>query len=97
MCGGAKDWIPSPPTSTERNLQSKQHQSRRCKVRVQWLVIRKRFEGTKTGSLELKNLQLYLENRSILEENERLRQKAIRLRQENEALLSEYQNKVRTR
>ncbi|KAL9231071.1 hypothetical protein vseg_006338 [Gypsophila vaccaria] len=94
MCN-AKDWIQPPPTSTRRDFQQKQQ--RRCRVRVQWLVVRKRFEGTKTESLELKNLKLYLENRSILEENERLRQKAIRLRQENQALLSEYQNKIRSR
>ncbi|KAL2902245.1 Protein LITTLE ZIPPER 2 [Bienertia sinuspersici] len=90
MCN-AKDWLQSPPTPFNG-----QRSSKKPKLRVHCLIIRRRCEGTKTDDMELKNLKLYLENRSILEENEKLRQKAIRLKQENLALLSEFQKKFKS-
>ncbi|XP_054785276.1 protein LITTLE ZIPPER 2-like [Prosopis cineraria] len=46
------------------------------------------------SEIEMKNLKLYMENQSIIEENERLRKKALLLHQENQALLSQLQNKL---
>uniref|UniRef100_A0A803LQY2 Uncharacterized protein n=1 Tax=Chenopodium quinoa TaxID=63459 RepID=A0A803LQY2_CHEQI len=90
MCS-AKDWLQSPPSPCNG-----QRPSRKSKVRVHCLIVRRRYEGTKTEDMEIKNLKLYLENRSILEQNEQLRQKAIRLRQENLALLSEFQKRFKS-
>ncbi|GAA0168812.1 hypothetical protein Leryth_025790 [Lithospermum erythrorhizon] len=41
----------------------------------------------------LKNLRLYMENMSILEANEKLKKKLILLHQENNALMTQLQNK----
>ncbi|CAO2820029.1 unnamed protein product [Amaranthus hypochondriacus] len=87
MCS-AKDWLQSPPTHCHS-----QRYSSKSKVRLHCLIMRRRYEGTKTEDMELKNLKLYLENKSILEENEKLRQKAILLKQENLALVSQFQKK----
>lgn len=43
--------------------------------------------------MEIKNLKLYMENKSIIEENNKLRRKALLLVQENQALLSQLQQK----
>ncbi|XP_057524518.1 protein LITTLE ZIPPER 2-like [Amaranthus tricolor] len=87
MCS-AKDWLQSPPTHCHS-----QRCCRKSKVRLHCLIMRRKYEGTKTENMELKNLKLYLENRSILEENEKLRQKAFRLKLENLALVSQFQKK----
>ncbi|KMT12227.1 hypothetical protein BVRB_5g101730 [Beta vulgaris subsp. vulgaris] len=89
MCT-AKDWLQSPPTYSD----GRQRSSKRSKIRVRFLIVRKRYEGTNKEDMELKNLKLYIQNRSILEENEKLRQKAMLLRQENKALFSEFQKKI---
>ncbi|KNA12271.1 hypothetical protein SOVF_127430 [Spinacia oleracea] len=87
----AKDWLQSPLTPCNG-----QRSSRKSKVRVHCLIVRRKFEGTYKEDMELTNLKLYLQNRSILEENEKLRQKAIRLQQENLALLSQFQKKFKS-
>lgn len=68
-------------------------------IRVHRLLRRMRFAkeeentaGVKVESMEMKNLELYMENQNIIEENERLRKKAFLLHKENQVLLSQLQN-----
>ncbi|CBI38868.3 hypothetical protein AAG906_009813 [Vitis piasezkii] len=48
------------------------------------------------SEMEIKNWKLYMLNQSIIQENEKLRMKALLLHQENQALLSQLQNKFKT-
>ncbi|KAJ9540226.1 hypothetical protein OSB04_026732 [Centaurea solstitialis] len=47
-----------------------------------------------TREMERLNMELYLRNCLIIQENERLRKRARQLRKENEALVSQWKQKV---
>ncbi|KAK9902345.1 hypothetical protein M0R45_001711 [Rubus argutus] len=92
MCMNFSEMIPFSPVYSAFRLRrpSKHHN-----VRVRRLINRRRAttKEAKEKEMEIKNLKLYMENKSIIEENNELRRKARLLVQENQALLSQLQQK----
>ncbi|PON35225.1 Protein LITTLE ZIPPER [Parasponia andersonii] len=95
MCMNSSEIIPGTASSTlYSTFRLRRRPSKRYNLRVQGLNRKRKLAmvGVKT-EMEIKNLKLYMENQTIMEENLKLRKKALLLHQENQALLSQLQNK----
>ncbi|KAK9910719.1 hypothetical protein M0R45_034669 [Rubus argutus] len=92
MCMNFSEMIPFSPVYSAFRLRrpSKHHNVR---VRPPNQQEESNNKRSKEKEMEIKNLKLYMENKSIIEENNELRRKALLLVQENQALLSQLQQK----
>ncbi|KAL6126002.1 hypothetical protein ACLB2K_074053 [Fragaria x ananassa] len=92
MCMNSSEMIQNSPLYSSFHLRrSSKHHS----FRVHRLINRRRSitKEAKEKEMEIKNLKLYMENKSLIEENNKLRRKALLLVQENQALISQLQQK----
>ncbi|EXB52673.1 hypothetical protein L484_022450 [Morus notabilis] len=98
MCMNSSERLPG---KTFYSSFRRRRLSKRYNLRVHGLNrLRKLKKGADYGKIvgtkvemEINNLKLYMENQSIMEENQKLRKKALLLHQENQALLSQLQQK----
>ncbi|XP_062090534.1 protein LITTLE ZIPPER 2-like [Humulus lupulus] len=96
MCMNSSELITGTAiTSIYASFRLRRSSSKRFNLRVHGLNRRRKSDmvGVKV-EMEIKNLKLYMENQTIMEENQKLRKKALLLHQENQALLSQIQNKL---
>ncbi|KAF4386567.1 hypothetical protein CsatB_011640 [Cannabis sativa] len=92
MCMNSSEMITGIAiTGLYSSFRLRRPSSKRYNLRVHGLNRRRKSSKV---DMEVKNLRLYIENKTIMEENQRLRKKALLLHQENQALLSQLQNKL---